>query len=151
YESGARTPLASIITAVLIILTLIFFTGFFYYMPQAVLAAIIMVAVYGLIDLKEARHLFKVRSADGWIWAVTFLATLLIVIEQGILIGLAFSLIVFIARSAYPHVAELGYLPEKNVFRNIQRYPEAEVDPEVLIFRVDASLYFANMTFLEDK
>ena len=151
YESGARTPLASIITAVLIILTLIFFTGFFYYLPQAVLAAIIMVAVYGLIDLKEARHLFKVRSADGWIWAVTFLATLLIGIEQGILIGLAFSLIVFIARSAYPHVAELGYLPEKNVFRNIQRYPEAEVDPEVLIFRVDASLYFANMTFLEDK
>ncbi|WP_164219200.1 solute carrier family 26 protein [Virgibacillus sp. YIM 98842] len=151
YESGARTPLASIITAVLIILTLIFFTGFFYYLPQAVLAAIIMVAVYGLIDLKEARHLFKVRSADGWIWAVTFLATLLIGIEQGILIGLAFSLIVFIARSAYPHVAELGYLPEKNVFRNIRRYPEAEVDPEVLIFRVDASLYFANMTFLEDK
>ncbi|GAB3800302.1 SulP family inorganic anion transporter [Virgibacillus kimchii] len=151
YESGARTPLASIITAILIILTLLFFTDYFYYLPNAVLAAIIMVAVYGLIDVKEARHLFKIRSADGWTWAVTFLATLLIGIEQGILVGLAFSLIIFIARSAYPHVAELGYLPDKNVFRNVQRYPEAEVDPEVLIFRVDASLYFANMTFLEDR
>lgn len=151
YESGARTPLASIITAVLIILTLLFFIDFFYYLPNAVLAAIIMVAVYGLIDIKEARHLFKIRSADGWTWAVTFLATLLIGIEQGILVGLAFSLIIFIARSAYPHVAELGYLPDKNDFRNVQRYPEAEVDPEVLIFRVDASLYFANMTFLEDR
>jgi SulP family sulfate permease len=151
YESGARTPLASIITAVLIILTLLFFTGFFYYLPNAVLAAIIMVAVYGLIDIKEAKHLFKIRNADGWTWAVTFAATLFIGIEQGILIGLGFSLIIFIGRSAYPHVAELGYLPEKNIFRNIKRFPEAEVDPEVLIFRVDASLYFANMTFLEDK
>nr|WP_221434270.1 solute carrier family 26 protein [Geomicrobium halophilum] len=151
FESGARTPLASIITAVLILLTLLFFTGFFYYLPHAVLAAIIMVAVYGLIDIKEAKHLFKIRSVDGWTWVVTFAATLVIGIEQSILIGVAFSLIIFIARSAYPHIAELGYLPQKNVFRNIKRYPEAEVDPQIMIFRVDASLYFANMTFLENK
>ena len=151
YQSGARTPLASIITAILILLTLLFFTGLFYFLPQAVLAAIIMVAVYSLIDVKEAKYLFKIRSLDGWTWVITFIATLTIGIEQGILIGLAFSLLVFIGRSAYPHVAELGYVQEKNVFRNIARYPDAKVDPEVLIFRVDASLYFANMTFLEDK
>ncbi|THG88659.1 sulfate:proton symporter, partial [Alkalihalobacillus alcalophilus ATCC 27647 = CGMCC 1.3604] len=151
YQSGAKTPLATIITAILIILTLLFFTGFFYYLPNAVLAAIIMVAVYSLIDVKEAKHLFKIKSVDGWTWVITFIATLTIGIEQGILIGVVFSLLVFIVRSAYPHVAELGYLQEEKVFRNIKRYPEAKVDPEVMIFRVDASLYFANMTFLEDK
>ena len=151
YQAGARTPLASIITAVLILVTLQFFTGLFYYLPNSVLAAIIMVAVYSLIDVKEAKYLFKVKNVDGWTWVITFIATLAIGIEQGILIGVAFSLIVFIWRSAYPHVAELGYLPGENVFRNISRYPEAKVDPEVTIFRIDASLYFANMTFLEDK
>ncbi|MBT2570790.1 solute carrier family 26 protein [Planococcus sp. ISL-110] len=151
YQAGAKTPLATLITAFLIILTLLFFTGVFYYLPLAVLAAIIMVAVYSLIDVKEAKYLFKVNKVDGWTWMLTFLATLLIGIEQGIIVGAIFSLVVFIRRSAYPHVAELGYLPEQKVFRNTKRYPEAETDPEILIFRVDASLYFANMTFLEDQ
>ncbi|MFK8794340.1 SulP family inorganic anion transporter [Planococcus plakortidis] len=151
YQAGARTPLASIITALLIILTLLFFTGLFYYLPNAVLAAIIMVAVYSLIDAKELKYLFKVNKVDGLTWLLTFLATLLIGIEQGIIAGAIFSLLVFIRRSAYPHVAELGYLPKENVYRNTSRYPDAETDPEILIFRVDASLYFANMTFLEEQ
>ncbi|RAZ69298.1 SulP family inorganic anion transporter [Planococcus maitriensis] len=151
YQAGARTLLASIITALLIILTLLFFTGLFYYLPNAVLAAIIMVAVYSLIDAKELKYLFKVNRVDGLTWLLTFLATLLIGIEQGIIAGAIFSLLVFIRRSAYPHVAELGYLPEEDVYRNTDRYPDAETDPEILIFRVDASLYFANMTFLEEQ
>ncbi|WP_211655211.1 SulP family inorganic anion transporter [Planococcus alpniumensis] len=151
YQAGARTPLASIITALLIILTLLFFTGLFYYLPNAVLAAIIMVAVYSLIDAKELKYLFKVNKVDGLTWLLTFLATLLIGIEQGIIAGAIFSLLVFIRRSAYPHVAELGYLPKEKVYRNTNRYPDAETDPEILIFRVDASLYFANMTFLEEQ
>lgn len=151
YQSGARTPLASIITAILIVLTLLFFTGAFYYLPNAVLASIIMVAVYGLIDIKEAKYLFKVRAVDGWTWLVTFGATLVLGIETGILVGVAFSLIIFIGRSAYPHVAELGFLKDEGVYKNIKRYPEAKVDPEVMIFRFDASLFFANMTFFENQ
>ena len=151
YQAGARTPLASIITAVLIVLTLLFFTSLFYYLPQAVLAAIVMVAVYGLIDFKEPVHLFKLKPIDGWTLILTFFATLTIGIEQGILLGAAFSLLVFIWRSAYPHTAELGYLPEQRVFRNIRRYPEAHTFPQALILRVDASLYFANMSFLTSK
>ncbi|MBA4535957.1 solute carrier family 26 protein [Bacillus aquiflavi] len=151
YQAGARTPLASVITAVLIILTLLFFTPLFYYLPKAVLAAIIMVAVYGLIDFNESKELFKIQKTDGFTWLITFLATLTLGIEQGILIGAAFSLIIFIWRSANPHVAELGLLETESVYKNINRYPNAKIDPEVLIFRVDSSLYFANMTFLEDK
>ena len=151
YQSGARTPLATIISASLIVLTLLFFTDLFYFLPNAVLAAIIMVAVYSLIDFKEAKHLFQVRALDGWTWVVTFAGTLILGIEEGILVGIAFSLVLFIGRSAYPHVAELGLLEKDKVYRNIIRYPDAKVNEKVLLYRVDASLYFANMSYLEDQ
>jgi sulfate permease, SulP family len=149
YQAGARTGLASLVTAGLVTVALLAFTSLFHFLPSAVLAAIVMVAVYGLIDVREALHLFRVRAADGWTLVVTFAATLGIGIEQGILIGVGFSLLVFVWRSAYPHVAWLGYLARERVFRNVARYPEVETFPGTLILRVDASLYFANMAFLE--
>lgn len=150
YQAGARTGLATMITAGLVLVTLLAFTGLFHYLPNAVLAAIVMVAVYGLIDVAEARHLFAVKRIDGWTLALTFLATLVVGIEQGIVIGVVFSLLVFIWRSAYPHVAKLGYLTRERVFRNVERYPEARTFPGTRIVRVDSSLYFANTAFLED-
>ena len=151
YEAGARTGLASVISATLVILVLYFFTPLFHYLPKCVLASIVMVAVVGLIDVKEAKHLFKVKKADGWTLALTFIVTLAVGSEQGILIGMAFSLLVFIWRSSRPHTAELGYVEKEDVFRNIKRFPEVKTYPEALILRVDASLYFANMGFLEDR
>jgi SulP family sulfate permease len=151
YQAGARTPLATIITAVLITLTLLFFTGLFYYLPNAVLAAIIMVAVYSLIDVKEAKYLFRIRKADGSVWVITFLATLFFGIVEGIIIGVIYSLLVFVGKRSYPHVAELGFLEEERVYRNIQRYPNAETEPEKLIYRFDSSLFFANMGIFEDR
>ena len=150
YEAGARTGLASIISVLIILVTLMFFTSFFYYLPNAALAGIVIVAVTGLIDLKEARHLFRVKPIDGWMMILTFLATLLLGSQNGMVIGVVFSLLVFIWRSAHPHAAELGYLEKEGIFRNIRRFPEARTYPGVLILRVDASLYFANMSFLED-
>jgi sulfate permease, SulP family len=151
YQAGARTGLASMVTAGLIMLTLLFFTRLFYYLPYAVLAAIIIVAVVNLIDLHEARHLFTVKTVDGLSLTLTFVATLVLGIERGILVGVAFSLLVFIRRSAYPHTAELGHLPDEDVFRNVRRFPDAVTYPNTLILRIDASLYFANIGFLEDR
>lgn len=151
YQAGARTALASIVTAVAIIFTVLFLTPLFYYLPNAVLAAIIMVAVVGLIDVKEAIHFFKVKRIDGWVLAITFASTLILGIEQGILMGVASSLVVFIWHSAHPHTAELGYLENEKVFRNVKRFPKAKTFPNALILRVDASLYFANAKFLEDR
>ncbi|WLR52016.1 solute carrier family 26 protein [Bacillus tianshenii] len=151
YQAGAKSGLASIITAVLILLTLLFFTDLFYYLPNAVLAAIIMVAVFGLVDVKEAKHLFQIKQTDGWVLVITFFATLLTSIESGILIGAGVSLLLFIWRSAYPHTAELGYIEEENVFKNLDRYPTAKQFDNTLIFRIDASLYFANLAFLEER
>ncbi len=150
YQAGGRTGLASILTATIILLTLIFLTPLFYHLPQTVLASIVIVAVLGLVDVKEAKHLFKLKKVDGWTLTLTFFATLAMGGVKGILLGMAFSLLVFVWRSAHPHAAELGYLEKEDVFRNIRRYPEAKNYPEVLIVRVDASLYFANMRFLED-
>lgn len=151
YEAGARTPLATIITAILIMLTLLFFTPLFYYLPKAVLAAIIIVAVYSLIDLNEPKKLFAVQKVDGMTWLITFVATLTLGIEKGILIGAAFSLLVFIWRSANPHIAELGFVEKESVYKNISRYPEAKTDSKVLLYRIDSALFFANMAFLEEK
>lgn len=151
YQAGARTGLASIITAGLILVTLLLFTDLFYYLPLAVLGAIVIVAVAGLVDLKEPVHLYRIRRADAAMLIVTFAATLTIGVELGILVGVAFSLLVFIWRSAHPHTAEMGYLPEENVFRNVQRYPDAQTFPEAVILRIDESLYFANSGFLEDR
>ena len=150
YQAGAKTGLASLITAAIILLTLLFFTSFFYHLPHAVLAAIVAVAVAGLIDVKGAKHLLDLRKMDGWTTILTFVATLVLGSEKGIMMGVAFSLFVFIWRSSHPHTAELGYLEGEDVFRNVRRFPEAKLYPEALILRVDASLYFANMAFLED-
>jgi SulP family sulfate permease len=150
HQAGARTGLASMISAGLILLILIFLTPLFYYLPNVVLASIVVVAVSGLIDFKGVRHFFKIKLADGWTWMLTFFITLIFGGENGILAGIALSLLLFIWRSAHPHTAELGYIEKEKVFRNVKRFPEARSFPEVLILRVDASLYFANTGFLED-
>ncbi|MDD2598319.1 MAG: sulfate permease [Kiritimatiellae bacterium] len=149
YQAGARTQLASLFTAALVLLTLLFLTPLFTHLPNAVLAAIIMVAVIGLIDFREARQLFKVKSADGWVYVVTFLVTLSLGMDKGLLAGIIFSLGLFILRSARPRLAILGQVNEHE-FRDLRRYPNASTDPAVLILRVEASLYFANANFVEE-
>ena len=151
YQAGARTGLASIITAGLIAVTLLLFTDLFFYLPRAVLGAIVIVAVAGLVDLKQVKHLYRIRRTDAASLIVTFAATLTLGVELGIILGIAFSLAIFIWRSAHPHTAEMGYLPDENVFRNVRRYPKAETYEEAVILRIDESLYFANSAFLEDR
>lgn len=143
--SGAKTPLASIITAALIGLTVLLLTPLFYYLPNAILAAIIIVAVIGLFDAKEMVHLWKTDRKDLAMLLVTFIATLTLGVEEGILTGVVISLIMVIYSSTTPHYAELGRLGETKNYRNIRRYEEAHVDREVLIYRFDSPLYFANV------
>lgn len=149
-QAGAKTGLASIISAVLIILTLLFLTDYFYYLPKAVLAAIIMVAVFGLIDTAEAKHLWKTDKKDFILFMVTAIGTLSLGIEEGILIGVVLSMAMVIYRVSYPHIAELGRIPDTNIFRNVNRFDNLEVQDDVLIARFDAQLYFANLGYFKD-
>lgn len=150
-QSGARTGLASIISALFIALTLIFLTPLFYFLPKAILASVIMVAVFGLIDIKEAVHLWKTDKADFAMLIATFLATLSLGIELGIGVGVALSLLVVIYRSAYPHVAVLGRLPGSTYYRNLNRFKEAEDRKDILVIRFDAQMYFANANYFREK
>ncbi|RMG55818.1 MAG: solute carrier 26 family protein [Bacteroidetes bacterium] len=150
-QAGAKTGMASIISAVLIAITLLFLTPLFYFLPKATLASVIMVAVFGLIDWKEAVHLWKAKRDDFFMLLATFVATLGLGIEEGILVGVALSIAMVIYRSSYPHIAVLGRVPGTTQYRNIERFPEVEQDKEVLIVRLDAQFYFANIQFLKDR
>lgn len=151
HQSGGVTQVTSILTGVFVLVTLQFFTFIFYYLPHAALSAIIIAAVYRLIDWKEMRHLFQVKRTEGWIWVITFLVTLFIGIQWGIIIGAFFSLLLLLQKSAKPNIAELGYIKAENVFRDIRRFPNGKTSEKVLILRIDSSLHFINISFLEEK
>jgi SulP family sulfate permease len=149
-QAGARSGLASVVTALLVLLTLLLLTPAFHDLPQAILGAIVVVAVSGLVDLREARHLWTLRRSDGAVWALTFAGTLLIGVEPGLLLGIGVSLATFVVKSAFPHVAHVGWLAEEGVWRNLRRYPQAWAPPGIAVLRFDAALYFANVGFLRD-
>ena len=150
-QAGAKTGLASIISALLIIITLLFLTPLFYNLPKAILASVIMVAVFGLIDYKEAIYLWKSNRTDFFLLLVTFIATLTIGIEQGIGIGVILSLAMVIYKTTKPHVAVLANIPGTHFYRNIERFKEELViHDNILIVRFDAQLYFANVSFFKD-
>ena len=149
-QAGARSGLAAIITACLIAGTLLLLTPLFYYLPRAVLAAIIMVAVFSLVDIKEVVHLWRVKRSDLAMLVITFAATLILGIEQGILLGVGASLLAVILRTTRPHTALLGRVPGTHAYRNIVNYPEAITTPGIIALRVDAPFYFGNINFLKE-
>jgi len=150
-EVGARTGMSSIITALLLTVALLFLMPLFYYLPQALLASIIILAVKNLFEYKEAIRLWKIHRSDFWTMIVTFVVTLALGIEEGVLTGVVLSVLATTMRSSLPHIAVLGRLPNTIYFRNVDRFPEAEQDEEVLIIRFDAPIYFANAEYFKTK
>ena len=151
-QLGASTPMSLIISAAIVGATLFFLTPLFYYLPNAVLAAIIMVAVTGLIDLKYPKRLWNYRKDEFGLLAFTFIVTLTVGITQGILFGILLSLLLMVYRTAQPHYAVLGNIKGSKYYRNINRFKEdVDEDLEVLIFRFDAQLYFGNKDFFKSE
>lgn len=149
-QAGARTPLAGWITAAIVGATLLWLTPAFRLLPTAALGAIIMSAVFGLIDVREPLRLWRVKRTDFWLLAATFVATLAIGIQQGILLGVGASLLVFVVRTTRPHIAVLGRIPGTRAYLNVLRHPHAQTVPSLLIVRMDAQFYFGNISFLMD-
>ena len=146
-ESGATTGMASLVSVFMVLITLLFLTPLFYHLPKTVLAAIIIVAVFGLVNIKEAIFLWKANNLDFWLLIATFSSTLLFGIEYGIMIGVGLSLIILIFRTSRPYVAELGKVPDSDFYRNRERFTEVIVNDEVLVFRFDAQLFYANSSY----
>ena len=147
---GASSPYALLVVAGWVALTLLLLTGLFTHLPTATLAAIIITSVLGLTDVPEIRRLARVKRADMWLLLITLASTLLVGIEQGILVGVGASLGLFIYRTTRPHAAVLGRVGDTRDYRNLRNYPDAITVPGVLIVRIDAQFYFGNVTFLRE-
>lgn len=148
FDAGARTQLAACVTAFLVGVVTLFFTGVFEPLPQAVLAAIIVVAVAQLIDWQATREVFSYDRGDGMTLVVTLLGVLVLGIEAGLVLGVALAIALHLRRTSVPHVAVVGRVPGTEHFRNVQRH-QVECTPGVLIARIDESLYFANIATVE--
>uniref|UniRef100_A0A804MLI7 Sulfate transporter7 n=1 Tax=Zea mays TaxID=4577 RepID=A0A804MLI7_MAIZE len=151
HESGAKTGLSGIIMGIIIGGALLFMTPLFTDIPQCALAAIVISAVTGLVDYEEAIFLWAIDKKDFFLWAITFITTLVFGIEIGVLVGVAFSLAFVIHESANPHIAVLGRLPGTTVYRNTLQYPEAYTYNGIVVVRIDAPIYFANISYIKDR
>ncbi len=141
----------SIIAAILVACSLMFFTAFLYYIPFAALAAIIISAVFKLINFKEAKHLYKTDKSDFWILLITFLSTFIFGVQLGIISGIVLSILLLIKKVARPHLAVLGKVDEDGIYRNVKRFTKAEVVEQVLILRYDDDLFFGNAEHFQDS
>lgn len=150
FDAGAETPAAGAFTAVGIGLALLFVTPLLFFLPVAVLAATIIVAVLSLVDLRTPLEIWRYSRSDFAAMAGTILVTLLIGVEAGVIAGVGVSLALFLWRASRPHAAIVGRVPGTEHFRNILRH-EVETAPNLLTLRIDESLTFINARWLEEK
>ncbi|MEC9105388.1 MAG: sulfate permease [Pseudomonadota bacterium] len=149
FDAGAETPAAGAFTAIGIGLAALLLTPLLFFLPKAVLAATIIVAVLSLVDLSILKKTWAYSRVDFAAVSATILLTLGIGVEVGVSAGVALSILLFLYRTSRPHVAEVGLVPNTQHFRNITRH-DVQTDPRVVTIRIDESLYFANAHFLQD-
>lgn len=149
-QAGAKTGVAALTSALVVAVILTFFTHWFYFLPKAVLGAIIIVAVVNLLDFNYAARLYKSRKDEFLVLLLTFLLTLFVGITQGILFGILFSLLLLVYRTSKPHHAFLGRIGTTNYFKNIERFPdEVVIREDLIILRFDAQLFFGNIQYFK--
>jgi SulP family sulfate permease len=150
FNAGAKTPAASALTAISIVIFCLFLTPYLYYLPIVTLAAMILLAVISLFDLAAMKRTLAYSLKDFSALIITFSLTLTQGLEWGLIAGIVVSIALHLYRSSSPHFAILGQVPNTEHFRNINRH-EVITDKSILSVRIDASLYFANARFLVDK
>lgn len=150
FDAGAETPLASFLTAIGIALATLTLTGFLAYLPNATLAATIIVAISGLVDFSVLKSTWKYSKSDFMAVFTTIVITLLAGVEMGVLSGVLISIGLHLYKTSRPHIVEVGQIPGTEHFRNVERH-SVITHPGILTLRVDESLYFPNATFLEDQ
>ncbi len=151
FQAGAASGMSSVFTSIAVIITLLFCTPLLYHLPQSVLAAIIMMAVVGLLNIQDVKHAFTVRRADGIICVITFAATLFFAphLDKGIMIGVVLSAAVFFYKRMRPNIAELS-LWEDTHYRNTRLFNLAQCK-YIAVIRFDGPLFYGNISYLEDE
>lgn len=150
-NAGARTGFSSVVTGIIVLITLLFLTPLLYHLPQGVLAAVIMMAVFGLINFKAVKHAWRANKHDGIASVVTFVATLGFAphLDQGILLGAGIAIGMYLYRTMSPRIAFLGRF-EDGTLRDTSVHTDLPVDEKVVAVRFDGSLYFANVSYFEE-
>lgn len=147
---GAKTPLSGFVTGIVVMFTLLFVAGIFERLSKNAMAAIVIVGVIPLIQWREFIRLWNISKRDWLIWVFTFVFTLFLGVEIGILVGVGLSVLLVLYRTAFPRIAMLGRLPGTNIYRNAAMYPNAEAPEGILVIRIDAPIFFANVEGIQD-
>jgi MFS superfamily sulfate permease-like transporter len=143
--AGGRTQVAGIVAAIFTALVALFFTPLFFNLPEAALAAIVIVAVSGMIKIKDFRRLYRLRRVEFWLALITFLGVLTFEeILAGLLLGVLLSLLALIGRTSQPKLSVLGRIPGTVMYRSSINFPEAIHDKGLLVVRPDEGIFFAN-------
>lgn len=150
-EVGAKTPMYGLFVSLVLAVAVIFLTSFFYNLPEPILASIVLVAIVGLVDLPELHSIYHFSRREFALAMVTFLGVLLTNLLVGILIGVFVSLAAMLWSGSNPHTAVLGLIPGSDQFGDIALHPENQQIPGVLIYRVDAAIFFANAEDTEEQ
>ncbi|KAL4440432.1 hypothetical protein ABPG75_003433 [Micractinium tetrahymenae] len=151
-DVGAKTPLAGGICGVLLALTLVFLTPFFTHMSKNVQGAIIITGVLGLFDWREGAFLYRVHTPDFLLWLVAFAATLLLGVVEGIGVAILLSLLWTVYKTAFPRIVKLARLPDTaGLYRNAKLYQQSVEEPGMLLLRIDAPIYFANVQPIKER
>lgn len=143
-DAGARSQLSGVVAAGVVALVLLVLTGAFFHLPQAVLAAIVLVAVKGLVDVRAARQTWRVSRREGAALATTLAGTLVLGVQVGLAVGLAANLLLYVHRRTRPHLVELGRVLGTRTYRDAARYPTVR-DPDIVLVRLGAALEFLNV------
>lgn len=151
-EAGAKTGLSLVFSSLIIAAVLLFLTPLFHNLPTLALGGIIIVSVFGLIDIKYPVYLWKNRKDEFLLLTATFVMTLCIGLIEGILLGVLLSLLLLVYRISNPHIAVLGRIKGTNYFKNINRFAEdVEIEDTILVLRFDAQLYFGNKDYFKKQ
>lgn len=150
-NAGAKTGFSSVVTAILVVITLLFLTPLLYHLPKATLAAVVIMAVFGLINLVSFKHIWKTNTHDGVAAIITFVATIGYApkLDHGIIIGAVLAIVLYLYRTMRPRVSILGRYKD-GVLRDVSVYKDIPTDDNIIAIRFDGSLYFANVAYFED-
>ena len=149
FTAGARTQMAMLIAVVILSIAVIFFTKQFTYIPKAALAAVILIAIFPLVKLREIISTWKYDKGDGIAELITLLGVLALGIEEGIALGVIITILSYLRRTSRPHIAVVGRINETEHFRNIKRH-QVETWKNLLLIRIDENISFANVSYIID-
>lgn len=149
-EAGAKTPLAGAICGLLLGVIVLFFTGVFTNLPEPVLAAVVIIAVKGLIDIPALLRLYRVSRKECWIALAAMFGVLVFGMLEGVMIGTVLSLLMLVWRASNPSTVLLGRIPGSDLYSDLARHPENETVPGIMVFRANAGLFYANVPKIKE-